>query len=221
MSMLAFPYLNLETEESEAQIEGGDSGQAVEDSVNDMIGEKDPAGAVKFYGVYTLSMGGGFALLWVLLNKQSWVYTYKDGFLSRITFYLAAGAAWLMVSFFDGEYMRQIYTDIQALSIFGPFFFHWYGWGMMLMSVLEGGKVIDWIFLAVWAAVTVVEAVFQISLLPQVFEWAETAPILSNDVKKEDEEEDGDDDEEAEGSDEESEAEEDEGEGDERLFTTL
>lgn len=204
-------------EESDAQIEGGDSGQAVEDGVNDFIGEKDPAGAVWFYGVYCLSMGGGFALLWVLLNKQSWVYSYKDGFLSRITFYLAAGAAWLMVSFFDGEYMRQIYTDIQALSIFGPFFFHWYGWGMMLMSVLEGGKVLDWIFLLVWAAVTVVEAVFQISLLPQVFEWAESAPILANDVKKEDEE-GGDD----EGSEEESEGgDEDEGEGDERLFTTL
>ena len=187
-------------EESDAQIEGGDSGQAVEDGVNDFIGEKDPAGAVWFYGVYCLSMGGGFALLWVLLNKQSWVYSYMDGFLSRITFYLAAGAAWLMVSFFDGEYMRQIYTDIQALSIFGPFFFHWYGWGMMLMSVLDGGKVLDWIFLLVWAAVTVVEAVFQITLLPQVFEWAESAPILANDVKKEDEEE---------------------GEGDERLFTTL
>ena len=207
----------MTTEESEAQIEGGDSGQAVEDGVQDFIGEKDPAEAVFFYGVYTLSMGGGFALLWVLLNKQSWVYLYKDGFLSRITFYLAAGMAWLMVSYFDGEYMRSIYTDIQALSIMGPFFFHWYGWGMMLMSVLENGKVLDWIFLAVWAAITVIEAVFQITLLPSVFDWAENAPILSNDVKTEgDEEEEEEDDE---GSDEEEEG--DDGEGDERLFVTL
>ena len=192
------------TEESEAQIEGGDSGQAVEDGVTDFIGEKDPAESVFFYGVYTLSMGGGFALLWVLLNKQSWVYSYKDGFLSRITFYLAAGMAWLMVSYFDGEYMRSIYTDIQALSIMGPFFFHWYGWGMMLMAVLSGGKVMDWIFLAVWAFVTVIEAVFQITLLPSVFDWAENAPILSNDVKTEEEEDEDDGD-----------------EGDERLLVTV
>ena len=94
------------TDESSAQIEGGDSGQAVEDVANDMIGEKDPAEAVWFYGVYSLGMGGGFALLWVALNSASWVALYKDGFLSRITFYLAAGVAWLMVSYFDGEYMR-------------------------------------------------------------------------------------------------------------------
>ena len=57
------------TEESEAQIEGGDSGQAVENVANDLIGERTPAEAVFFYGVYCLSMGGAFALLWTIFNN--------------------------------------------------------------------------------------------------------------------------------------------------------
>lgn len=176
----------FETEESDAQVAGGDSGQQAEDAANDLIGEKDPAEAVWFYGVYSLSMGFGFVLLWVLLNGNSFVTLYKDGFLSRITFYVAAGMAWLMVSYFDGPYMREIYRDVQALSIFGPFFFHWYAFGMYMIGMLENGDVLDYIFLAVWGAETIMEQVFQIILLPKVFEWAEDAEFLDNDAEDND-----------------------------------
>ena len=82
-------------------------------------------------------MGLGFALIWSLSNKLSWIINYKDGFLSHITFFLSAGMAWVMVSYFDGEYMRTVYERIIALSVFGPFFFHWYGWGMYLVAILQ------------------------------------------------------------------------------------
>ena len=102
----------FETEESEAQIEGADNGQKAEDAANDLIGEKNPEEAVFFYGVYSLSMGFGFVLLWVLMKGNSFVSLYMDGFLSRIAFYISAGVAWLMVSYFDGPYMREIYRDL-------------------------------------------------------------------------------------------------------------
>ena len=155
-----------------------------------MLGEQTIEEAVFWYGVYSNSMGLGFLLLWVLLNGESWVAWYKDGFLSRITFYLAAGVAWLMVLFFDGEFMRSIYLDIQALSVMGPFFFHWYGFAMYLMSILDlDGGVLDWIMLAVWFSLTVFEQILQIILLPKVFDWAYTAPIIDNSDKSEDVEE--------------------------------
>ena len=104
--------------------------------------------------------------------------------LSHITFYTAATAAWLIVSFFDGEFMRTIYKDVMQISVFGPFFAHWYAFGLYLTFALDGGRVIDLVFLAVWFALTVVEEVIQLLMLPKVYEWAEDASILSNDVEE-------------------------------------
>jgi len=123
--------------EEEAQLDTGNTGAEAEAAVADLIGaDKSPAEAVGFYGMYTLGMGGSFILLWVLLSDKTFVGWFRDGFLSRVTFYVAAGMAWLMVSFFDGPYMRTVYTDVQALSVMGPFFFHWYGVAMYLITVL-------------------------------------------------------------------------------------
>mmetsp|Transcript_817 Transcript_817/g.1228 ORF Transcript_817/g.1228 Transcript_817/m.1228 type:complete len:103 (-) Transcript_817:144-452(-) len=91
----------------------------------------------------------------------------------------------------------------------GPFFFHWYGWGQYLIGVLENGGLIDWVFLGVWGAETIMEQVFQISLLPKVFDWAENAEFLDNDVKKEEDEG------ESEGAEDDAEDEDANGDGDE------
>ena len=125
-------------------------------------------------------------MLWIMMKTNSFVFRYLDGFLSRITFYLSAGMAWVMVSFFDGKYMREIYTEIQALSIMGPFFWHWYAFGIYLTGILDNGDFMDFVFLGVWGAITVLEQVFQLILLPKVFEWAEEASILANDVEDDD-----------------------------------
>lgn len=42
-------------------------------------------------------------------------------------------------------------------------------------------------FLAFWAAETIVEQIIQIMLLPKVFDWANTAPIKDNGEVEEEE----------------------------------
>ena len=69
----------------------------------------------------------------------------------------------------------------------GPFFWHWYAFGIYLTGILDNGDLMDFIFLGVWGALTVLEQVFQLILLPKVFEWAEEAATLSNDVEDDDE----------------------------------
>ena len=165
------------SDDPNAAVDTGSAGSDATEAVNNLLGEQTPAEAVFWYGVYSNSMGFGFILLWVLLNSESWMAWFKDGMLSRIVFYLSAGLAWLMVLFFDGKFMRTVYLDIQALSVMGPFFFHWYGFAQYLIAVLDfDGGLLDWIFLAIWAAVGITEQVFQIVLLPRVFDWAYTAP---------------------------------------------
>ena len=60
---------------------------------------------------------------------------------------------------------------------------------MYMIGMLKNGDVIDYIFLGVWGAETIMEQVFQIILLPKVFEWAENAEFLDNDVEKEEDDE--------------------------------
>merc|ERR1712156_678608 len=71
---------------SDAQIDGGDRGGAIEDGVSNRIGVENEAEAVRWYGIFS----------------------------------------WLMVSFFDGQFMRAVFRDLVAVSLLGPFFAYWY-----------------------------------------------------------------------------------------------
>ena len=77
-----------------------------------------------------------------------------------------------------------------------------------MIAMLDTGDAFDYIMLAFWGAETVFEQLFQIILLPKVFEWADTAPILDNDVQKEENQEDEDEEEEEEKEEEEGDDEE-------------
>jgi hypothetical protein len=100
------------SDDPNANVDTGGAGAAATDGVNDLLGEQSAADAVFWYGIYANSMGVGFLLLWVFLNSETWMAWHKDGMLSRIVFYLAAGLAWVMVLFFDGEFMRTVYLDL-------------------------------------------------------------------------------------------------------------
>ena len=57
-------------------------------------------------------MGLGFLLLYVILNSELFMLWFETGMISRVVFYLAAGIAWLLTLFLDGEFMRTVYMQI-------------------------------------------------------------------------------------------------------------
>ena len=159
---------------SDAQFDGGDNGQAAEDFVGDFIGDKDPAGAVRWYGFFALANAFGSILVYMLLNGNWWVAQYKDGFSTRTFFYMPVAMSWLAVSFFDSPFMRKIFGEIIAISILCPFFWLWYVFGQFLLY--SDGKYSEfwtWASAAIWFSWNVFESVVQIVLLPTVFEWTE------------------------------------------------
>ena len=175
---------------SDAQVDGGDKGQQGEDIANNFIGDKDAAQAVRWYGIYSMITGFGSIFAYMILNNEStYVILYNAGFKTRIAFYVPVAMAWLMVSFFDGDQMREIFGTIVAISILGPFFFQWYYFGLYLLS--GEGWAYDELMFYVWGAIffswTVFESIIQIVLLPRVFDWIEDGATLDNDQEKEDE----------------------------------
>ena len=167
-----------------------DNAQAAQDSVNELIGERTDAEAVFYYGVYSLSFGVAATILYVLFNDNLEMFArYSDGIKAHIAAYIPAGVAWMMLSFFDGQFMRTVFGDIVSASVFGPFFAHWYAFGQFVLDNDGDYASIEFILGAViWFALTIFEELVQIILLPQVFEWVENAPLMENASEMEDDE---------------------------------
>ena len=171
---------------SDAQVDGGDSGARAEDAVGDFIGEKDNAGAVRWYGMYSLAMSVGTMFFYMFFNGRSYVAGNSAWYWSNIESFLPVVICWLMVSFFDGEFMRMVYADVVSASISGPFAAHWV---VLAGFYLAGeGSYLDsvtfWIYFAGYAAFTIFQMIVQVIMLPSVMAWAEEAPTLDNDQEK-------------------------------------
>ena len=74
------------------------------------------AKAVLWYGIYSLSMGGGMLTLYLLLNKYFWIAAYAQGYTTKSVLYTVAGLSWIMVSMFDREMMRGIHSDVVYIT---------------------------------------------------------------------------------------------------------
>lgn len=163
---------------SDAKIDTGDSGDAATDLADNLIGDLSNAGAVRWYGLYSFAMFGGALAFWVTMNGNNWVAQYGAGINNRMTFYLAAAMAWIVVSLVDTKFTREIYRDIIAISVIGPFFSDWVAWGNYFWAVYNNLDLNEIFGLAFFFLLTFAEQVIQIQLLPQVFNWASNKGVL-------------------------------------------
>ena len=118
------------------------------------------AKAVLWYGIFSLSMGGGMLTLYLLLNKFDWIAAYKQGYLTKSVLYTVAGLSWIMVSMFDREMMRGIHSDVVYLTVIGAFGLQWINLYQFIVAY-DGAytKLMFWIGLLVYFCVTVVEQI--------------------------------------------------------------
>ena len=57
---------------SDAQVDGGDRGGALQDGVSDTIGVESAAAAVRWYGLFSLIMGWGMQMIWSLVDGNTY-----------------------------------------------------------------------------------------------------------------------------------------------------
>ena len=111
---------------SDAQIDGGDRGAAAEDKVAGFIGDKNDGEAVRWYGMYSLTVGVGSIFFWMWFNDKTYIALNAKWFTYQMEFFVPVFITWLMVSFFDSEFMRETFSTVVSISILGPFAMHWY-----------------------------------------------------------------------------------------------
>ena len=90
----------------------GETGGALQDSTSEFLGEKTDAEAVRYYGWYGLIHSVGTVLVYISVNDNYYVALASAWFLSQIWFFAPVGFGWLMLSYFDGELMREIFKKV-------------------------------------------------------------------------------------------------------------
>ena len=73
------------------------------------IGDKNDGEAVRWYGMYSMIMGVGSIFFYMLMNGEAYVAGNFNWYLSQMEFFIPVFICWLMVSFFDGEFMRGVF----------------------------------------------------------------------------------------------------------------
>ena len=169
---------------SDAQIDGGDAGGQFEDGVSDWINVGSNEAAVRWYGLASILMGYlMYPAYWLVFEELTYGALNQGWFLATQKYFFPVGMAWIMVSLFDGSFMRAVFRDVVFISILGPFMFEWNAIFDYFYAGFDNhaDNLSFWGFGAFYVLHTTFQAVTQLILLPGVFRWTEQTNYLDND----------------------------------------
>ena len=152
-------------------MDGGETGGELQDEVGAFIGEQSDSEAMYYYGFYGMIHSVGAVLIYIFMNGNRYVAFNKAWYVTQIEFFAPVGFVWLMTGFFDLPLLKGIMRDVCFLSVMGPFF---YLWQDIVQYILNGeswhwDRLMYYVGLASYGFYTIVQMVFQLALLPQVF----------------------------------------------------
>lgn len=158
---------------SDAQIDGGDTGGKATNAIDNLLGNLSEEKSVFWYGIIAFAWGGLNMVLYLLFNNAFWVASYSNGWIGKAQLYIPVGLAWIMVSMFDNWLMREIFYGLVFLSVMGAFVQQWYAFGTYIIAN-DGayGRFMFYIGLAIYFALTVLEQIMQIVLVPRIYSWS-------------------------------------------------
>ena len=151
-------------------IDNSDSGAQAQDQVAGFIGDKNDAEAVRWYGLYSgiLTLIGYF--FWKEFSARTWGF---PGFWSATKMaYLPVFTGWLLVSYFDGEFMRTVFGMIVIYSVLTVNFTQW----NLIISLFISNKLDDvdgWITVLLYSAFNIFQGIVQLILVPQIRNWSD------------------------------------------------
>ena len=177
---------------SDAQVDGGDAGQKGEDIANGIIGNLSNEQAANWYGMVSGLSSAIAAGLWILLNQDYYyVAALESFFLAHLFSFVPVSMTWFMMMFFpDNAFIQTVYYMLVTVSISGPFFLYWseiitiVTWGEFtgddgdLTEPTAWDELMFYVAVASMVSVTIFEMIMQVTILPQVFSWAEEVETL-------------------------------------------
>lgn len=115
--------------ENDAQIDVNGTGDAIGDEFDELMGEDyDSSTAVLLYGLVGFGINAAAILLYMLFNDKTYIAA-SAGFLdSHLKAWFPVAWGWLLLSFFDNEFTRAVFSMAVMWSFKGPFVDFWVEW---------------------------------------------------------------------------------------------
>ena len=157
-----------------------------EDNVNDFIGDKNDGEAVRWFGLYSLVVTAVSAFfIDTSPLSNTWVPAGGAWWWSNVYFHWPVFVAWMFLGFLDSEMMRMVFTTMVTMSVLGPFASHWKA--LIDMVYACDGSCLDNVSLYIWTAIyafiTFIQMIVDITLIPQVYSWSGEGEFGDDDAK--------------------------------------
>ena len=172
--------------ENDAQIDVNGTGDAIGDEFDELMGEDyDSSTAVLLYGLVAFGINVTSLLIYMLFDDKAWIMAAKNFLHSHQKAWWGVGWSWLLLSFFDNELTRAIFTFAIMWSFMGPFVWNWVDWTDFLIDNIGSDDIWFWIWLAIHAAVNLIEILWVALVVPSAYDWIENAPFYNPEAEEE------------------------------------
>lgn len=115
-------------------IDTGEFGDNTEDAFNDLFGNPNDKKSALTYGVFCLASSMTSLIIYILTNKYVFVTSSYQYFYSHFATFTIGGMGWVSFMFFDSDLTRNIFRKALWVSVMGPYFAHWYGTTMFMLT---------------------------------------------------------------------------------------
>lgn len=108
-----------------ATLDTGNIGSNTEDLAENLIGDRSNAEAVMWYGIASFVLSFGSMFTFAGMSGNQWVPMGSAWWASNVKWFLPVAMCWLLLSFIDTKFVREVFRDLVAASLLGPFYEHW------------------------------------------------------------------------------------------------
>lgn len=189
--------------DDDARVDVNGTGDEAQESFDELTEDLDGSEMVMLYGITAFGISIGSIVLFTLFNNDNPnIAGFSPSVKTNMSSWWGPAWAWFLLSFFDNEVTRGIFSLAVMWSFTGPFVFQWCDLITYILAWQAAGNLMDgWslIWVAIHSAWNIFGMLWITLITPSIYEWIENADYSNNESdeslseKVEDEEEAEDD----------------------------
>jgi len=173
--------------QDEAQIDTDGAGDALEDAFDEITGGLESADAVFLYGIVAFGLAAGSMVLYFILPAT--FADYRGSLTDHAQTWFPVAWGWLVLGFWDNEATRATFSFLVLQSMNGPFKRYWEFLSELTVAYTTAGywsSFWSYINVAIVFVYNLLSIMYQVFLIPKIYDWVENAPYYNEEYEGED-----------------------------------
>merc|ERR1712127_164173 len=180
-----FKTKNQMSDSRDAQVDVNGTGDAINDEFNELTEDMDSSAMVYLYGLVAFGINAVSILIYLIFDAESAnIAMFYPSVMTHGKTWWGVGWAWLLLSFFDNEVTRGIFSLAVMWSFTGPFVFQWVDL-INYVIAWDFGDVWSYIWLAIHAAWNLLSILYIALITPGIYYWIENAEYYNPEAEEE------------------------------------